>query len=296
MEKLSKKLINKVRENTCLDVRIQKTIKNNGIETYELVFGRETETPVICEIDTILEKLLNKEISIEDASDEIIQKINQVDIINKQIKNVRLNKEYILKNVFFETLNFIKNIEKLDELPFIKILDLVNIFRVKIDVSEESLSFLINYKLMNKYNISLKELEESAKKNINNLHTPIFFPLYQMFELDDWDEYKHNYDEDVTNELYCLTYKEKEYGSAILNSSEKLEEIADKLKSDLIIIPSSTNELLIFRKYNNWKMLAMKLIEQKQDIPKDMFLSNNVYRYEREKKLLEIVSEEVFEK
>ena len=43
-------------------------------------------------------------------------------------------------------------------------------------------------------------------------------------------------------------------------------------------------------------MLAIKLIEQKQDIPKDIFLSNNVYEYIREKKLLKIVSEEVFGK
>ena len=40
----------------------------------------------------------------------------------------------------------------------------------------------------------------------------------------------------------------------------------------------------------------MKLIEQKQDIPEDIFLSNNVYKYKREEKLLKIVSEEVFGK
>lgn len=147
---------------------------------------------------------------------------------------------------------------------------------------------------MKKFSISLQELNENAKMNMFKLYTPVFFPIYLTFELEQWNEYEHNYDNDVTNELYVLTFKETKYASGLLNATDKLEEISERLKSDIIIIPSSTNELLIFRKYSNWKELAIGLIEQKQYIPDELYLSNNVYEYKRGEKAVKIVREYLY--
>ena len=45
--------------------------------------------------------------------------------------------------------------------------------------------------------------------------------------------------------LYALTNKEKIFGASAMLYSEKVKELADKLHSDLLIIPSSLHETLL---------------------------------------------------
>lgn len=300
MKQLVEEFIERASAEKGFNVSIQELELNNGFAVYGFKFDEETEVPIVFNIDKAMEKFVNREIELEDAYHEVAQIIENANIANKKIKNIRLNKEYILNNVFFETINFSENITRLDELPFTKILDLANIFRVKLDVSVDSmnkgepLSFLVDNNLLNKYFITLEELNLHAKMNMFKWQTPIFFPLFLSFELEKWDEYDHDYSTDVTNELYCLTYRDSRYGSTLINSGEKLEEIANRLNSDLIIIPSSTEELLVFRKFENWKKLALGLMEQKQHISEELFLSNNLYEYKRGEKALHIVSDYLY--
>lgn len=299
MKHLIEEFIERANDENGLNAKMEELYINNGIKVYGFKFHEETEIPIVYNIDSAMEKFINHEIGLEDAYQEVAQIIKKADTVNKKINNVKLNKEYILKNVFFDTINLSRNMAILDNIPFTKVLDLANVFRVKLDMSidsinTETISFIVDNNMMKKFSISLQELNENARMNMFKLYTPVFFPIYLSFELEQWNEYEHNYDNDVTNELYVLTFQETKYASGLLNAADKLEEISERLKSDIIIIPSSTNELLVFRKYSNWKELAIGLIEQKQYIPDELYLSNNVYEYKRGEKAVKIVREYLY--
>ena len=92
--------------------------------------------------------------------------------------------------------------------------------------------------------------------------------------------------------LYVLTNKEKIFGASAMLYSEKIKDLADKLHSDLLIIPSSVHETLLLsdgREYDSYREMV-RAVNTTQVDPEEI-LSFNLYRYNREKDEIEEIEE-----
>lgn len=105
------------------------------------------------------------------------------------------------------------------------------------------------------------------------------------------DEGNNMIDEERVSNLYILTNGMGQGGAAVILYPDLLSEIAKKLDDDLIIIPSSTEEVLICRK--SCAPIDNELVRfvNKTEVESDNILSDHLYLYLRDKDVIEIMED-----
>ena len=92
--------------------------------------------------------------------------------------------------------------------------------------------------------------------------------------------------------IYVLSNTYGINGAAVLLYPEELEKMSEMLQKDLIILPSSVYEILVIE-YGGHTDLAtyqnMVRSVNRESVPDEDILSDNIYLYRREAKTLEIV-------
>ena len=93
--------------------------------------------------------------------------------------------------------------------------------------------------------------------------------------------------------MYVLTNREKLYGASAMLYSEKMKGLADRLGSDLLILPCSTHEVLLLpddcdHDYEPYKKMVHAVNTTQVD-PEEI-LSFNLYRYDRDKAEIEQIA------
>ena len=94
--------------------------------------------------------------------------------------------------------------------------------------------------------------------------------------------------------LYVLTNRNKIFGASAMLYSEKMKLLADRLRADLLILPSSVHEVLLFpddrmRGYEIYRQMVSEVNTTQVD-PEEI-LSFHLYRYSRAKNEIEEVIE-----
>ena len=180
-----------------------------------------------------------------------------------------------------------KNQHLLQQVPHILIYDLAIIFLCNVsDCMDSYATILIYNQHLTLWNVDENDLYEAAKINSQKLLSPRLDNLHDVFE--------HITDEslDFLEELNIsiLTNSLKIYGAACMVYPNLLSEISDILEDDVIIIPSSVHEVLVFPKRNLPEGYTLEYLNtmvqevnetQLMDIE---ILSNHVYWYHRDTK------------
>ena len=188
----------------------------------------------------------------------------------------------------------------------IKELYYLNKDRLSVDtqslMSFEGIKDKIVYKLIN-YNANRKLLSLVPHKKILDLamvyycilgeiavsNTPKLLPvkIYEMSELIkyvDTAEGRYSLDDPWCSNLYVLTNKSRINGAAGIMYEGVLKKLADKLESDMYILPSSIHEVIILPKstmFNKEELMAMVRDVNTEGVSKDEVLSYTVYEYDR---------------
>ena len=255
--------------------------KNNGVTLRAVKIAVGNVQPCIY-IDEALQAIENEDATIEEVVDWIIKKYNyaksEISRVNGLMESI--NKDKILELVEYQMINRESNAEKLKEIPYTEVLDMACIYRCMLC---EDMSFIITLPLMQKCNISFEELEEAARantlksvfevKSVNSIMMPMPF-------LEDQDERRG---------LWVLSSKKIKYGASIIRYPEYLAELAEKLQSDLYILPSSIHEILaIAVDVIDKDSLAEIICNVNGTVDKEEILGYKVYRYSLETKELSI--------
>ena len=127
---------------------------------------------------------------------------------------------------------------------------------------------------MDCYDLLRQALLESMR-----LHPPILRPMREILQL------QNSVPEDAVP-LYVLTCHEAGYGAATMLYPGLLAEIAEQLKGDLYVIPSSVHELIVLRadQMEEPEGLLSIIMEVNRTavLPGD-FLANSLYLFRRER-------------
>lgn len=263
-------------------VIIQPVIKNNGtvLDGLIIIDPILNISPTIY-LNPYYHRYLNG-ISFEDICTDILdtykENLPSEDFDISSFKDFSKAKDHII----IKLVNRKKNRELLDDIPFIPYYDLAMIFVVAVcDFMNEFATILIHNQHLAFWGISVEELYEIGMNNTPRLLPCRFEPMEKALE----------HLEDSVVPLPCdlpmslLTNQIKIHGATCMVYPGLLQQIANELDDNLVIIPSSIHEVLIIpyqacaEEYNLSDYNDMILEVNETQLTDDEVLADHVYFY-----------------
>ena len=186
--------------------------------------------------------------------------------------------------VYPQLINTKLNEDMLKDTPHKNLFDLSVVYYIQVSEIEDNqkLCCFVNNFILDKWGISLEELHEVSKRNLEK-NKPAIFGKLSTFGPSEARELP-----DVTEEfigeadMYVLTDRDNYMGAAYLMFPDVFERIARVVGDNLIILPSSVHELIIVKKEIGMSADFMALIVKEvnsQNVNPDEVLSESVYGY-----------------
>lgn len=281
-EVIISRMVGMVKERMGCDVVTMDVPKNNGTVRKAIVI-REEGARIVPNIyiDDMVAKIEANEWSIEGAVDEVINLYRN----NKEPKNIsdivsKLSKETILENVQYQLVNKELNKARLEVVPYKEFLDLAVLYRTILERTEEGAAgIVINNKLCEVYGISQEELEAAAKRNMEKEIFKVTHIAEMIMAFIDIPIFEK--DEVL---MYVCSNERGINGAAIMLETKYFRELAEKLESDLYILPSSISAVIAVpvsaRDLESLKEMVKSINET--EVAAEEVLSDTVYKYIRE--------------
>lgn len=212
-----------------------------------------------------------------------------------------MNFENIKDRISYILVNHDMNKDMLEEYPHTDFLDLAKLYVINIsDLKEGTATIKISHALLCLWDKSIEEIDMIATENTERL-----FPI-QADRLDmivkammlqglgedniseDMQSWLLSADDSM---LYVVTNHLMVNGAGVMCYRNVIKNLADKLNSDLYILPSSLHEILVIAtegQDSEYLKTMVYTINRSKDISKEIILSDNVYLYSREKNCIEI--------
>lgn len=267
------------------EVSVNDVIKNNGLELSGLNIRCQGEDVVPCiYLNSYYEEYQEYEMSISDVCKRVAEARLQNEI-QADVKNIT-SPEYVKKNVFFKAVSAEYNQEILQQVPYTVKNDLLITYHVSVDVGNTGCaSYRLKNELMEKIGYDKDTLHEFAMKNTPELFPPKFTSMKDIMM-----EYGMPMEMigDIPS-MYILMDSKGGNGASAMFYPGVLDDISKQIGKDLIILPSSVNEVIILPKEENMNAEELRNmvneVNMTQVEPQEV-LSNNVYEYDFRAKVL----------
>ena len=226
---------------------------------------------------------------------------------NSQIKEECLDTSKLKDKVFFSLINAEQNRELLNTVPHREFEDLAIVYRWNIGSdSMGTYTNLVNNDLAEKEGLTENDLYNAANKNtkelfpvlVKNMNEVISEIIFGESELG--EEMQEEFNEvmmETPNEhsMYVITNESKLYGAASILYEEPLHELAEKVGSDLYILPSSVHEVIaVSADFSSPDELAEMVYEINMDqVDINDSLSNQVYCYDKDLRTLRLATDTI---
>lgn len=188
--------------------------------------------------------------------------------------------EDVRNHIFCRTANQSELPKAPRDIPFERHADLVVTYYIQTDDQDGNSIIPLTNRMVSDLKLKTDQMRELAWRNTMTKKRAILQSLSQIFG-----------EEETDPPLYVLTNEEMYLGAVTMFYPGLLDLIADKLDSDLCILPSSIHECLILPadRKTDWEGLK-KIVERVNatEVDEADILSNHVYRYNRGRKALSI--------
>ncbi len=264
-------------------VKVTEVTKNNDIRLKGIVIMRESDkiSPTI-----YLDEPYRKYCGGGDMS-EIVEQIAA--LYEEQERHVNFDMDFfseyacVKDRIFYKVIHYGKNRKLLEDIPYFKWNDLAVVFYYAVE--EKILgkaSILIHNNHLDMWEQSADALYEAAQNNMKQGMPEVLIPLQEMIA--GLTGVKPREERKV--QMYVLTNADRMYGAAVMLYSEKLKELADRLRSDLLILPSSVHEVLVLPDAGSAQYdFYLDMVEEVNttQVDPEEILSYSLYRYDRMK-------------
>ncbi len=273
------------------DVGIRQVMKNNDTIQDSLYInnGDERISPVIN---------LNESFKSYEKSGDFEAELNMIANIRMNADpklevdiNSVLNFESIKDRIDCRLINAETNSEYLKDKPFKQIEDLAVVYTVELGKNSDGImNTVVTDSLMSSWGIDAEQLDKVAMENLENSDTSRFSSMRDVLksmmfpDMPDDDPMVASMLPPMEGpQMYVLTSDDKLYGAKYLADTGKLDEISEKLGSDLIVIPSSVHECIIIPNDGSMDRSVIEGmihdVNSTQVPPKDI-LSEHAYMYD----------------
>ena len=239
-----------------------------------------------------LYSILQKGGTIDQLAAFVLDKYTSTDPLDLEtcVDFIDLNK--VRSSIILRLINIEKNIDYLEDIPYIQYLDLAVIFCIyHKKESGEALTMNINQDLMNYWEVTPHDLLALAAENTARLLPPAcmeFSDILYHIRDEICPSLPRELIDDLRYPSSCITVLSNESmqnGSSVLLYPGLLKSMADKENSDLLVIPCSIHELIIIPRdeiYADESVLQEMIpcVNQTELLPGE-FLSDHLYIYSR---------------
>lgn len=288
---------------TQYQVSVKQILKNNGL-TKDAILIREKHSSISQNIylESFYDYYCECE-SLDEISDEIITAYK--DALNPKITDVDdcFQFQNYKAKIFFRIIHFESNETLLANIPHIPYLDLAVTFHCLVsDKSPEIQFFTITNLLLEKWDVPIEKLYQLALHNtpelflahLDTLEHVMEQLLYEthryptIFRNEDFETELSNIPKHTEFPILVVTNQYGVNGATVILYPNILERIAEKLQSDLYVLPSSIHEVLILPANPTMYSTLENMVSEvnAHEVAQDDFLSNQVYFYNYKKHIL----------
>lgn len=200
--------------------------------------------------------------------------------------NEKLDLDKAKDNIIFQLINTEKNKNLLSNVPHRQFLDLSIIYRWLVNEDEEGISSaVIHDSLAENLGLSEEELFELALANTKRIMTPAVRTMWEvLFGAKGMPPTFGEIPED--NQLYVISNSKNINGAGSILYEEKLHELAEKIGTDLYILPSSVHEVIAVSSEIGTPEKLSEMVRKVNgtDVAEEEQLSDHVYFYDKEKR------------
>ena len=278
--------------------------KNNELVLYGICIHKENESvsPVVYPEQFILPYIVGV-LDADKIADILLEQCRQGKI--SQDMAVHLDDFGLMKDkVRIRLVNYGANSSELEGVPHRKFLDLAITYYLDMqaDLAGQNGAGAVTNALMDMWGISEDELYRLGVESLlaeDAFHTTDIFDLIRQSAQEEQDTQMEEAIAELQKDhdrpkMYVVTNQGRFYGANCLLNTSFLQEMAEDSGSSLIIFPSSVHELVILQQKNgNENRMETKDIQEinYEYLPKDEWLSNSIYRYDREKREVSVYKE-----
>lgn len=191
-------------------------------------------------------------------------------------------------------INYAANRELLNSVPYRKVCDLAVVYYAVVDICENGVASILlrneHLKLWGKTEADLYELALENYRRIFSITSRNLDDI--ILELMNCKE-DISFDENTIVPMIVVTNKKKLNGAAAILFPDELQKIADKIGTDLYILPSSVHEIILLSTDNTMTVDELKetvRFVNSNELRQEEVLSDNVYLFDRHNPSIEIVS------
>lgn len=243
--------------------------------------------------------------------------------------DIRLFEDYerVKENIFPRLVNQDLNKEFLEDKIHREWLDLAIVYYFSFDLATNLGDFGINQdgekidghitlikEHLKIWGITEEELHEQALKNqrrimqaqITNMSDLLIKEMFKKAEMEGLIESGYLTKEQVQSmattlfsldrekDLFYVLNNQNHYGAVEMYASDKVAEFAEEVESNIIILPSSSEEVLLMKEDDN-EMSIERLSDMVKEVnetqvEKQQWLGNSIYRFNRERHEIEVIS------
>ena len=274
--------------------------QNNGTEQTGMDIRKEQgeEMAHLC-LDAYYEQYLAG-MTVEEAARDIWDIFNSFE--QSGVSEGLLNDFEKVKNkVVFSLVNYGMNKERLESMPYVPYLDLAILFYVLLERTENGeRTAVITNKELAAWGTTKEELLRLARQNTPRLYMAEVNSLNDVMKSFVKDKKsKDFFDEFIGEEessLYVLSNRHNVKGAAVILYDGLLKEMSKVLGHDLLILPSSVHEVLVMAYDKTMDFLSIRdMVEHinEVEVPVCDVLSDQIYRYNREKDQVSFLIEDM---
>lgn len=187
-------------------------------------------------------------------------------------------------------INYEKNQELLNDVPYIQILDLAIVFQYLFEnVKDGTSTILIRNEHLSYWKVFKGELYKIALENTSKLLKPCIETMHDIIK--ELIGSNSNFADVPMIPLYVLTNKYRINGAICMICKNTLKNFADSLHSDIYILPSSIHEVILLpvdREASGEELSEMVRYVNENEVDAEEILSNHVYYFSRNTNQLEI--------
>ena len=286
------------------EVTIESILKNNSLVLDGLIIKEPKQSRISPNIYlNSFYELYNEGVSIQ----EISQQITKVYYENNQVEQRYLEYVDMLNDyerckdkIILRLHNKSLNEKLLEECPYEEFNDLAITYHYLVECGNVNIATIrINHSIFEGWNVDREELLKNAMSNTVRLFQPKVCYIRDMIRnLIDTQEYVFDDDfaeDEMDLNMLVITNLQCNFGAIAILYNGLLKCIADKLESDLIILPSSVHEVICVKKTDNtdiYDLLSMVKEVNDTQVKLEEILGYNIYIYSRLKETIEVVSKD----
>lgn len=275
-----------IRDRGKYETSIKEVVKNNGIKFTGIILGDSQNVQPVIYLEDYYKKYL-RGTSMEILADNIEEFYETI----RRDENMDFFKDYgkVEKRIYIRLINYERNEELLTKVPHIRWHDLAAVFYYPMEWPAERATILLYENHLKLWGKTVEEIFQTAKRNMERDIPVSLVTIGEKLHEVTGEELREE-----CPEMYVLTIQGNRDGAAAILYASEIKDLADKLQSDLLFFPSSIHEFLIVkdnheRTYEEDRMMVNRVNEMK--VYYQEFLSDNLYRYNREKDEIEIILE-----